>query len=77
MCVVKGIIRYILHCSLPCRVSKCINPEDATRINQNLCENEEHLLVNLTRRWQEEGDECHDDASDEERDGGQFLERML
>lgn len=63
--VFKGFMSVVL---VYCLSDVNINAKNTTCIDQNLCEDEEHRLVNLARRWQEESDECHDDASDEQDD---------
>lgn len=51
-----------------------VDAEDTTAVDENLGEEVEHRVMNLSRRGHSEGDECHHYASCQEHDGGKLLE---
>ena len=54
-----------------------VDTKDATAVDEDLGEDVEDRVVDFSGRWEHEGNECHDDATGEEDDGGQFFERPL
>ena len=47
--------------------------KDASAVDEDLGEDVEDTVVDFAGWWEHEGDECHDDATGEKDDGGQFL----
>ena len=48
--------------------------KDTSAVDKDLGEDEEDRVVDFARRWEHEGDECHDDATGEKDDGCPFFE---
>ena len=48
--------------------------KDTSAVDEDLGEDEEDRVVDFARRWEHEGDECHDDATGEKDDGSPFFE---
>ena len=50
-----------------------VDAEYGAAVDKDLCEDVEDTVVDFAGWWEHEGDECHDDATGEKDDGGQFL----
>ena len=80
MFVVRGVIRYILHYSLPTGEGwgeafsdVSINAEDRASINQYLSEDVQHRLMDLTRRRHQQRDEGQENTASQQRYGCPFF----
>ena len=50
-----------------------IDAEDGATVNEDLCKDVEDTVVNLAGRRHQQCRECHDDAREEQGQGGPFL----
>ena len=48
--------------------------KDTSAVDEDLGKDVEDAVVNFSGWWEHEGDECHDDATGEEGDGGPLFE---